>query len=812
MIKINGFEIEPDSAMSGDRYYNIYSNSSDFQTDAGFVSVGEYTLVIKPGVVITSEFFSNNKLEITQVKATSDGPVIIGTFDGVEPEPVIRNAKVISPAEDYFVRGDSVYNKALCMPIEGGNDQRWVNSLRSVTYTYKDANGNDTESQTLKIGSANYSRKDANFSSGNVAIVYDRNTGGFFAAVKYTFTFKAEGYEDTVVTQTVTDLQQIFVVSVEGGEKHRFEYEDLKAIWIAEGKYSYTYSSYNTWPTYETTNFYGPTVKGVLAAADIDVAELDDNDVLFFIGIDDYTGKMTVKDFKEKRYFYPNGATTNTFNGTVESQYVGMSEVPYIVSLNDGVDKYRNIFGQRSPQEEQKSDWNQMLCEIKVYKNAAPEYDGLIPTIESGSEVSAGDRLFFDRETGVWQGGSQYYAGIYYTVSTDGTEPATPTFSDTMYNYKQYGSPSYIANPELFNYYEFTNAPITKIRVIIYARGYTEPVPITLTYYNGITIDSIADQIYDGSAFEPDVTVRCGDLIFEEGTDYTVDYADNINCGNATVTVTGIGRFVGTKTATFRIKMNEEVSAQIDDLRDSSVATVAQLDAVVDKDKYTPASYQRYADAYAAFKAAMLEDNNQDSLKTIREKRKAVTNAYLMLEERTALKDAGAAISGVSASYKYTGKAQTPAVTVKIGNKTLVKGKDYTVSYKNNTNAGTATITITGIGDYKGTITKTFKITKIANTMTAKAAKSSFSFSQSKVKSAAQTVAKPVTVSKAQGTVTYKKTSGNSNITIDSKTGKLTVKKGTKKGTYTIKVQVKAAGNTNYNSKTTTISFKVVVK
>ncbi len=63
---------------------------------------------------------------------------------------------------------------------------------------------------------------------------------------------------------------------------------------------------------------------------------------------------------------------------------------------------------------------------------------------------------------------------------------------------------------------------------------------------------------------------------------------------------------------------------------------------------------------------------------------------------------------------RYTGKALTPAITVKDGDKTLVKGTDYTVSYKNNINAGTAMATIEGKNNYTGTITKTFKINKAA--------------------------------------------------------------------------------------------------
>ena len=60
----------------------------------------------------------------------------------------------------------------------------------------------------------------------------------------------------------------------------------------------------------------------------------------------------------------------------------------------------------------------------------------------------------------------------------------------------------------------------------------------------------------------------------------------------------------------------------------------------------------------------------------------------------------------------YSGKAQTPAVTITDGETALVAGTDYTLAYKNNTNAGTATVTITGKGSYSGTRTVTFEITK----------------------------------------------------------------------------------------------------
>ena len=66
---------------------------------------------------------------------------------------------------------------------------------------------------------------------------------------------------------------------------------------------------------------------------------------------------------------------------------------------------------------------------------------------------------------------------------------------------------------------------------------------------------------------------------------------------------------------------------------------------------------------------------------------------------------------------------------------------------------------------------------------------------------------------KGQGKMTYTKASGKKKITINKKTGKVTVKKGLKKGTYKVKVKVKAAGNANHNASTwKTATFKIKVK
>ena len=64
------------------------------------------------------------------------------------------------------------------------------------------------------------------------------------------------------------------------------------------------------------------------------------------------------------------------------------------------------------------------------------------------------------------------------------------------------------------------------------------------------------------------------------------------------------------------------------------------------------------------------------------------------------------------ASATYTGSAVTPAVTVTVNSKTLVKGTDYTVTYANNNKVGTGSVTITGKGSYSGTKTVAFTISE----------------------------------------------------------------------------------------------------
>jgi len=116
----------------------------------------------------------------------------------------------------------------------------------------------------------------------------------------------------------------------------------------------------------------------------------------------------------------------------------------------------------------------------------------------------------------------------------------------------------------------------------------------------------------------------------------------------------------------------------------------------------------------------------------------------------------------------------------------------------------------TGPWYYRYSVRVTARPGKSAQPMTVKA--KSPKVKKSVVKKKKQTIAKAkaFTIKNAQGSVTFKKTGGSKRLTI-SKSGKITVKKGTKKGTYKIKVKVTASGNGSYKAGSKTVTVKVRV-
>ena len=203
--------------------------------------------------------------------------------------------------------------------------------------------------------------------------------------------------------------------------------------------------------------------------------------------------------------------------------------------------------------------------------------------------------------------------------------------------------------------------------------------------------------------------------------------------------------------------------------------------------------------------------------------------------------DLSKALVEVSPSvYTYDGTAKKPSVTVTYNGTKLVEGFHYVLTYVNNVNPGTATAVISGKRANAGVVRVFFTISgssssnskntsgssssnsnsgsgssvsKKANPMTVKSTTKAVKYS--KVKKKAQKV-KPLKVSNAQGTVSYTITGGNKKskkaLKINSGTGAITMKKGTKKGIYKVRVTIAASGNGSYNSGQSTVNVTVRVK
>ena len=144
----------------------------------------------------------------------------------------------------------------------------------------------------------------------------------------------------------------------------------------------------------------------------------------------------------------------------------------------------------------------------------------------------------------------------------------------------------------------------------------------------------------------------------------------------------------------------------------------------------------------------------------------------------------------------YTGKAIKQSFTVKLGSKTLKKGKDYTVSYKNNKKIGKATVTITGIGNYAGTKKVTFAINpKKVSSLKVKSGKKHMTVSWKKDKSVGgYDILYATSKNFKKGKKTVKVTKAS--------TVKKVIKKLKAKKTYYVKVRAfkKVGGKTYYGA------------
>lgn len=237
-----------------------------------------------------------------------------------------------------------------------------------------------------------------------------------------------------------------------------------------------------------------------------------------------------------------------------------------------------------------------------------------------------------------------------------------------------------------------------------------------MEYHEGLWIVEIPNQEYTGKAIKPEIEVYHNAEKLQQGKDYTVAYKNNTNAADKTsekapaVTVTGKGNYAGKETAKFSIlsqTLNDE-SIVIDDIfcaangkeqRKLPVVTWNGKKLKKDKD-YTVTYPDTTPGAYINTGTYTVLVTGKGNFNGERQIQLQITGLNLISKT----------ITSKIANQMYTGSAIEPAFTVKYGPVILSEGRDYEVSYSNNTSVGTATIVITGMGSYSGEKRVSFKI------------------------------------------------------------------------------------------------------
>lgn len=235
---------------------------------------------------------------------------------------------------------------------------------------------------------------------------------------------------------------------------------------------------------------------------------------------------------------------------------------------------------------------------------------------------------------------------------------------------------------------------------------------------NGVAISDIPDQLFTGNPVQPELIIKDGEKVLVKDTDYKVEYTNNVavTTASAIATVTFMDSYDGTMTKSFSILAKAEapvispMSGNFINTQSISVTSGTQdaaiyyttdgSDPTKESTLYTgPFSINSSTTVKAiAVKTGMFDSDITSAV---------FTKTYISVSNE---QPNGVAISDIPDQI-FTGSPVQPELTIKHGDKVLVKNTDYTVEYSNNTTVtNNAFATVTFMGNYNGTMTKSFSI------------------------------------------------------------------------------------------------------
>lgn len=242
-----------------------------------------------------------------------------------------------------------------------------------------------------------------------------------------------------------------------------------------------------------------------------------------------------------------------------------------------------------------------------------------------------------------------------------------------------------------------------------------EGISLTKAKITGLTA-----QAYTGAEITPEFTVKVGTDTLVRGTHYEVVYSNNVNAGTATVTVRGMGDYCGTKKASFKITPIATLNKVKFNLNKASVPYTGiayeigkGIDVTAEfggkalvKDVDYTCSYKKNTDAGTATVTFTGKGGYSGTTK----KTFKIASADISLLAIQYLDSEGNVKAESDSAYAFEQGGVKPSIRLALGDRILVAGKDYTLSYENNMGRGTADITVKGKKNYKGKISGKFKI------------------------------------------------------------------------------------------------------
>ena len=244
------------------------------------------------------------------------------------------------------------------------------------------------------------------------------------------------------------------------------------------------------------------------------------------------------------------------------------------------------------------------------------------------------------------------------------------------------------------------------------------PDPENPDTYKGVTVDDPVDSVYDGQQHKwlPVVTDAEGNALVE-GEDYTVSYDkdDFTNVtGDITVTITGIGNYTGTVTKTYKITKAPLAVAALSASKvyDGSALTAGgTIDGLVADE--TAQAVTSGSQTEVGFSANVVDSIAWGTALESNYYIASQADGTLTVTPKGIAPEPGNGMTvGTLPDVVYNGSEQVQKPTVKDGDTELVEGVDYDLTYSEDlTNAGTVTVTVTGKGNYAGSVDVTYQIT-----------------------------------------------------------------------------------------------------